>query len=331
MKPHVFIIAEAGVNHNGSLELAYKLVDAAKEANADCVKFQTYITENDTAVNCEKAEYQKTEQQESQYELLKKLELSFDDFRKIQEYCKKKGIMFLSTPFDIESLKFLEEIHMPIWKIASSEVENFQLLREMAKTHKPIILSTGMCTIEEISNAVDVLKKYGAGEIKILHCNTQYPSPMEDVNLKAMYELKSMFQCDIGYSDHTQGIEVPIAAVAMGATIIEKHFTLDRNMEGPDHVASLNPLELKEMVQAIRNVEKAIGTGKKVPSNSEKGNRIAARKSIFARCEIKKGQKFTEENIIAKRPGGGVNPMRWEEVIGTCAVRNFKRDEMIEL
>jgi N,N'-diacetyllegionaminate synthase len=331
MKPHVFIIAEAGVNHNGSLELAYKLVDAAKEANADCVKFQTYITENDTAVNCEKAEYQKTEQQESQYELLKKLELSFDDFRKIQEYCKKKGIMFLSTPFDIESLKFLEEIHMPIWKIASSEVENFQLLREMAKTHKPIILSTGMCTIEEISNAVDVLKKYGAGEIKILHCNTQYPTPMEDVNLKAMYELKSMFQCDIGYSDHTQGIEVPIAAVAMGATIIEKHFTLDRNMEGPDHVASLNPLELKEMVQAIRNVEKAIGTGKKVPSNSEKGNRIAARKSIFARCEIKKGQKFTEENIIAKRPGGGVNPMRWEEVIGTCAVRNFKRDEMIEL
>lgn len=331
MKPHVFIIAEAGVNHNGSLELAYKLVDAAKEANADCVKFQTYITDNDTAVNCEKAEYQKTEQQESQYELLKKLELSFDDFRKIQEYCKKKGIMFLSTPFDIESLKFLEEIHMPIWKIASSEVENFQLLREMAKTHKPIILSTGMCTIEEISNAVDVLKKYGAGEIKILHCNTQYPTPMEDVNLKAMYELKSMFQCDIGYSDHTQGIEVPIAAVAMGATIIEKHFTLDRNMEGPDHVASLNPLELKEMVQAIRNVEKAIGTGKKVPSNSEKGNRIAARKSIFARCEIKKGQKFTEENIIAKRPGGGVNPMRWEEVIGTCAVRNFKRDEMIEL
>ena len=182
MKPHVFIIAEAGVNHNGSLELAYKLVDAAKEADADCVKFQTYITENDTAVNCEKAEYQKTEQQESQYELLKKLELSFDDFRKIQEYCKKKGIMFLSTPFDIESLKFLEEIHMPIWKIASSEVENFQLLREMAKTHKPIILSTGMCTIEEISNAVDVLKKYGAGEIKILHCNTQYPTPMEDVN-----------------------------------------------------------------------------------------------------------------------------------------------------
>ena len=331
MKPHVFIIAEAGVNHNGSLELAYKLVDAAKEAGADCVKFQTYITENDTAVNCEKAEYQKNEQQESQYELLKKLELSFDDFRKIQEYCKKKEIMFLSTPFDIESLEFLDEIHMPIWKIASSEVENFQLLREMAKTHKPIILSTGMCTIEEISNAVDVLKKYGAGEIKILHCNTQYPTPMEDVNLKAMYELKSMFQCDIGYSDHTQGIEVPIAAVAMGATIIEKHFTLDRNMEGPDHVASLNPLELKEMVQAIRNIEKATGTGKKVPSNSEKGNRITARKSIFARCEIKKGQKFTEENIIAKRPGGGVNPMRWEEVIGTYAARDFKRDEMIEL
>lgn len=331
MREHVFIIAEAGVNHNGSLELAYQLVDAAKDAGADCVKFQTYITENDTAESCEKAEYQKNEQEESQYELLKRLELSFGQFRMIQKYCKEKGILFLSTPFDIESLYFLEEIDMPIWKVASSEVENFQLLREMAKTHKDVILSTGMCDMEEICKAVSVLKRFGAGEISLLHCNTQYPTPMKDVNLKAMEELATKFKCRIGYSDHTQGIEVPIAAVAMGAKIIEKHFTLDKGMEGPDHAASLNPEELRQMVQAIRNIEQALGDGKKVPSNSEKENRVPARKSIVARCDILKGEMFTEENIIAKRPGGGINPMRWEEVIGRKANRNFARDEMIEL
>ncbi len=331
MREHVFIIAEAGVNHNGSLELAYKLVDAAKEAGADCVKFQTYITENDTAESCEKAEYQKTEQEESQYELLKKLELSFEQFRKIQNYCEEKKILFLSTPFDIESLCFLEEIDMPIWKVASSEVENFQLLREMAKTHKDVILSTGMCDMAEISRAVGVLKRFGAGEISLLHCNTQYPTPMKDVNLKAMEELATKFKCRIGYSDHTQGIEVPIAAVAMGAKIIEKHFTLDKRMEGPDHVASLNPEELRQMVQSIRNIEQASGDGKKVPSDSEKGNRVPARKSIVARCDIRKGEMFTEKNIIAKRPGGGINPMRWEEVIGRKAIRDFAGDEMIEL
>lgn len=331
MQKHVFVIAEAGVNHNGSLTLAYQLVDAAKAVGADCVKFQTYITDNDTAESCEKAEYQKNGQEESQYQLLKRLELSFDDFRKLQEYCNEKEILFLSTPFDIESFFFLESIQMPVWKIASSEVENFQLLREVAKTHKPVILSTGMCRMDEIEAAVNVLRRFGTEKISILHCNTQYPTPMEDVNLSAMNDLRDKFGTTIGYSDHTMGIEVPIAAVAMGAEIIEKHFTLDRKMEGPDHAASLNPAELKEMVKGIRNIEKAIGNGEKIPSNSEKGNRIAARKSIFARCDIKKGQPFAEDNIIAKRPGGGINPMRWEEVIGTRALRDFKRDEMIEL
>ncbi len=331
MQKHVFIIAEAGVNHNGKLDLAYRLVDAAKEAGADCVKFQTYITENDTAEFCEKAEYQKTEAKESQYEMLKKLELSFVQFEQLRDYCERKGILFLSTPFDIDSLHFLQKIDIPIWKVASSEVENFQLLREMARTHKDIILSTGMCDMQEIRSAISVLHKFGAGKIYLLHCNTQYPTPMVDVNLMAMKTLSEAFQCEVGYSDHTCGIEVPIAAVAMGAQIIEKHFTLDKRMTGPDHAASLNPEELKKMVCAIRNIEQAMGNGEKIPSNSEKGNRIAVRKSVVARCDIKKGTCFTEDNIIAKRPGGGLNPMLWESVIGKIASRDFKRDEMIVL
>ena len=331
MHEHVFIIAEAGVNHNGSLDLAYQLVDVAKEAGADCVKFQTYITENDTAEFCEKAEYQKTGEEESQFDLLKKLELSFEQFRSIQNYCKEKGILFLSTPFDIDSLHFLDKIDIPIWKIASSEVENFQLLHEMARTHKDVILSTGMCDMEEIEKAISVLRRFGAGEISLLHCNTQYHTPMEDVNLMAMRTLEKKFQCKVGYSDHTSGIEVPIAAVAMGAQIIEKHFTINRNLEGPDHAASLNPAELKQMICAIRNIERAVGDGRKVPSASEKDNRIAARKSIVARREIKVGECFAEDNIIAKRPGGGLNPMMWEEIIGKRASRDYKRDEMIQL
>lgn len=331
LQNHTFIIAEAGVNHNGSLALAYKLVDAAKEAGADCVKFQTYITENDTAKSCEKAEYQKTEDAESQYAMLKKLELSFDDFRKLKQYCEKKGILFLSTPFDIDSAKFLNSIDMPIWKVASSEIENFQLLKYIGETKREIILSTGMCSLNEVECAVDTLKRFGAEEINVLHCNTEYPTPMEDVNLKAMCSLAEHFHCKAGYSDHTRGIEIPIAAVAMGAQIIEKHFTLDRNMEGPDHAASLNPEELKQMVMAIRNIEKALGTAIKRPSQSEKKNRIASRKSIVARKNIKKGELFSEENIIAKRPGGGINPMHWEVVLGQKAMRDFREDEMIEL
>lgn len=331
MDSHTFIIAEAGVNHNGSTELAFRMVDVAKEAGADCVKFQTYITENDTSRFCEKAEYQKNGQEESQFALLKKLELSFDKFRLIKEYCEKRQIMFLSTPFDVDSLKFLNQLGMPIWKVASSEVENFQLLREIGLTHKKVILSTGMCEMQEIDLAVRTLKRFGAGGISLLHCNTEYPTPMEDVNLRAIYKLSEKFQCQVGYSDHTEGIEISIAAVAMGARIIEKHFTLDKAMDGPDHAASLGPEELKSMVQAIRRVEKAMGNGQKVPSKSELKNKIAARKSIVARKKICKGENFTEENIIPKRPGGGINPMRWEEVIGQSAARDFQEDEMIEL
>lgn len=331
LQKHTFIIAEAGVNHNGSLELAYQLVDAAKEAGADCVKFQTYITENDTSRFCEKAQYQKTDNEESQFEMLKKLELSFADFRKLKQYCEKQEIMFLSTPFDIESAKFLDSIQMPLWKVASSEIENFQLLKYMGETHKEVLLSTGMCTMEEIKQAVHTLKRFGSEEIHVLHCNTEYPTPMEDVNLRAMHTLAEQFHCKAGYSDHTRGIEVPIAAVAMGAEIIEKHFTLDKRMEGPDHAASLEPAELKAMVLAIRNIEKAVGEEEKKPSKSERKNRIAARKSIVARKAIKKGEAFSEENIIAKRPGGGVNPMRWEKVLGQKAMRDFEEDEMIEI
>ncbi len=329
MQKRVFIIAEAGVNHNGDINLAYQLIDEAKEAGADCVKFQTYITENDTCRQCEKAEYQRREQDESQYDMLKRLELPFRDFIKLKEYCDDKQIMFLSTPFDIESAEFLNSIEIPIWKIASSEVENFQMLRFIGRTHKKVIMSTGMCNMEEVEKAVNTLYRFGSGEIIILHCNTEYPTPMEDVNLCAMAHLAQHFHCQVGYSDHTVGIAVPIAAVAMGARIIEKHFTLDRHMEGPDHAASLEPAELKEMVQAIRDIERAMGDGKKQPSVSEQKNKIAARKSIVARKEIRKGDLLTEENIIAKRPGGGISPMEWENVIGKMAVQDFQRDEMI--
>lgn len=331
MSKHTFIIAEAGVNHNGDIKLAYELIDAAKEAGVDCVKFQTYITKNDISRFCEKAEYQKTEEAESQYEMVKKLELSFEDFKALKEYCEQKEIMFLSTPFDIESVQFLDSLDMPVWKVASSEVENFQLLRYIGETGKPVILSTGMCEMEEIEAAVKVLKRFGTTELTILHCNTEYPTPMQDVNLKAMETIAQKFGCKIGYSDHTQGIEVPIAAVALGAEVIEKHFTLDRTMEGPDHAASLEPHELKQMVDAIRNVEKAVGNAEKQVSISEKKNKVVARKSIVARKAIKKGEPFSEDNIIAKRPGGGINPMRWEEIIGTVAARDFEEDEMIEL
>lgn len=329
MNRHTFIIAEAGVNHNGDIGLACRLVDAAKEAGADCVKFQTYVTDNDTSRLCEKAEYQKGEQDESQYALLKRLELSFEDFRKLNEYCQKKGIMFLSTPFDLDSARFLRTLGMRIWKVASSEVEHFQLLRYIGQTHEDVILSTGMCDMQEIERAVEVLRRYGAGEICILHCNTEYPTPMEDVNLRAMREIAERFGCRVGYSDHTAGIEVPVAAVALGAQIIEKHFTLDRTMEGPDHAASLEPEALKAMIRAIRNIEKAVGEGTKEPSKSELKNKVAARKSIVARKRIEKGELFTEENMIAKRPGGGISPMRWEEVVGKAASRVFLEDEMI--
>ncbi len=329
---HIFIIAEAGDNHNGNLELAFQLVDKAAQAGADCVKFQTFVTEEVISKRAEKAEYQKesTGADESQYEMVKKLELTFDNFRQLQQYAKEKGLMFLSTPFDIPSVDFLNSIDIPCFKIPSGEITNLPYLIRIAQTGRDIILSTGMAEIEEIEAAVKALRENGAGEISLLHCNTEYPTPMEDVNLRAMLTLKEKFSVRVGYSDHTKGIEVPIAAAAMGAEIIEKHFTLDHNMEGPDHKASLEPDELKAMVEGIRNIEKALGNGIKTASRSEKKNMDIARKSIVARRKIAKGETLTEDNLAVKRPGNGIPPMKWYEILGTKAVRDFEEDEMIE-
>lgn len=328
----VYIIAEAGVNHNGSFELACKLVDAAKQAGADCIKFQTFKSKNLVSHFAKKAEYQKkTTGDSSQQEMLKKLELSFDEFLQLKSYCEKVGICFLSTPFDFDSIDFLNSIDMPFWKVPSGEVTNLPYLLALAKTGKAVVMSTGMCTLQEIRDAIKVLKENGTIDIKLLHCNTEYPTPFEDVNLMAMQTLQDELHLEVGYSDHTKGIEVPIAAVALGATIIEKHFTLDRNMEGPDHKASLEPNELASMVRAIRNIEKAIGSGEKTPSPSEKKNMAIARKSIVAKARIKAGELFTEENITVKRPGTGISPMKWFDVLGTRAVRDFDEDELIIL
>ena len=328
----VYIIAEAGVNHNGSFELACKLVDAANAAGADCIKFQTFKAENLVSHIAQKADYQKdTTGEGSQEDMLKKLELSYEEFIKLKGYCDKVGICFLSTPFDFESIEFLDNIDMPFWKIPSGEVTNYPYLVALAKTGKPVVMSTGMCEINEIQEAIDVLRENGTTQIKLLHCNTEYPTPFSDVNLNAMQTLKDKFGLEVGYSDHTSGIEVPIAAAALGAAVIEKHFTLDRKMEGPDHKASLEPDELAKMVASIRNIEKALGTGNKTPSPSEKKNISVARKSIVAARNIKAGEVFTEENITVKRPGTGISPMKWNEVLGTKAVRNFDEDELIEL
>lgn len=329
----VFIIAEAGDNHNGNLELALKLVDVAVESGADCVKFQTFVTEEVISKKAEKADYQKesTGASESQYEMVKKLELSFEQFSEIASYCKERGIMFLSTAFDLKSIDFLNTLSMPFWKIPSGEITNLPYLIKIAQTNKDVVLSTGMATIDEIREAVEILSNNGAGKITILHCNTEYPTPMMDVNLKAMNSIQKIFNVDVGYSDHTLGIEVPIAAVALGAKIIEKHFTLDRNMEGPDHQASLEPHELKDMVKSIRNIENALGSGVKKPSQSEIKNINIARKSIVARQKIAKGELFTEENLAIKRPGNGISPMKWFDILGKVSTRDFEEDELIEL
>ena len=328
----VYIIAEAGVNHNGDINLAYQLVDAAKAAGVDCIKFQTFKSENLVSHTAQKAEYQKAATGDSsQQDMLKQLELSFGEFVSLKEYCDRKGICFLSTPFDFESIEFLNSIDMPFWKIPSGEVTNYPYLVALAKSGKPVVMSTGMCEMQEIEDAITVLRENGTSEIKLLHCNTEYPTPYEDVNLRAMKTLRDAFGVEVGYSDHTKGIEVPIAAVAMGAAVIEKHFTLDRNMEGPDHKASLEPQELKQMVDSIRHIEAALGSGDKKPSPSEKKNMSVARKSIVAAKRIKAGDILTEENITVKRPGNGICPMRWEEVLGTRAVRDFEEDELIEI
>ena len=328
----VYIIAEAGVNHNGSFELACKLVDAAKAAGVDCVKFQTFKSENLVSHTAQKAEYQKAATGDSsQQDMLKKLELSYDEFIALKEYCDKVGDTFLSTPFDFDSIDFLNSIDIPFWKIPSGEVTNLPYLIALAKTGKPVVMSTGMCDMYEIEAAIKVLRDNGTKDIKLLHCNTEYPTPFEDVNLKAMDTMKEAFGLEVGYSDHTKGIEVPIAAAALGATIIEKHFTLDRNMEGPDHKASLEPDELAAMVSGIRHIQMALGTGDKTPSPSEKKNITVARKSIVARKQIKAGEVFTEENITVKRPGTGISPMKWFDILGTEAIRDFAEDELIKI
>ena len=326
------IIAEAGVNHNGSLETAKELIRTAKASGADVVKFQTANVNSLVSKSAKMAKYQKENigKEESQKEMLSKLLLPFEDFITLSDYCKEVGIKFLSTPFDIESIHFLDELQ-DVWKIPSGEITNYPYLVEIAKTGKEIILSTGMCILDEVDDALSVLRENGAGRITLLHCTTNYPTPMKDVNLNAMLTLKEHCRCEVGYSDHTKGIEVPIAAVAVGATVIEKHFTLDRNMEGPDHKASLEPDELKAMVNAIRNIEVAMGTGEKVPLESEKANISVARKSIIAAKDIKAGEVLTEENLTTKRPGNGVSPMKWTEVLGTKAIREFAEDELIEI
>ncbi|SCX02839.1 N-acetylneuraminate synthase [Lachnospiraceae bacterium YSD2013] len=328
----VLIIAEAGVNHNGDINIAKRLVDKAKECNADIVKFQTFNVDRLAAKSAKMAEYQEHNigASESQKSMLEKLALTQEEFVDLAQYCENKGIKFLSTPFDIESIKFLDKLQ-DIWKIPSGEITNYPYLVEIAKTRKRVILSTGMSTLDEIDEALAVLRKYGTEEITILHCTTNYPTPMTDVNLRAMETLCNRYKCDVGYSDHTNGIEIPVAAVALGAKVIEKHFTLDRNMEGPDHKASLEPNELAEMVRAIRNVEVAMGDGVKRPTESEKKNIEVARKSIVASKNIKAGELFSEDNITTKRPGTGVSPMRWLEVIGKKAKRDFNEDELIEI
>lgn len=329
------IIAEAGVNHNGDINNAIKLIDIAVEAGVDYIKFQTFKAEKLVSKDAKKAEYQIQNmggEEDSQYAMLKKLELSLEDHETLINYCKSKGIQFFSTAFDSDSLQYLKDIGLELVKIPSGEITNLPYLRKAAKLFSKVILSTGMSTMDDISSAVEVFRAEGVTDITILHCNTEYPTPMEDVNLKAMLAIKEQFQTEIGYSDHTLGIEVPIAAVALGASVIEKHFTLDKTMQGPDHAASLEPIDLINMVAAIRNIEYAMkGNGLKAPSQSELKNIAVARKSIVAARGIKRGELLSEDNLTVKRPGTGISPMRWDEIIGKIAIRNFDEDDLIEV
>jgi len=329
----VFIIAEVGVNHNGSVNLAKKLIDEAAISGADAVKFQTFKAENIVTRGTDKAEYQKqnTDMKESQFDMLKKLELDVNTHKELIDYCQKKGVVFLSSPFDQHSANLLHELGLETFKIPSGEITNLPYLRLIGSLKKRIILSTGMSNLKEIKEALTVLNEAGTPkkDILVLHANTMYPTPMEDVNLKAMLTIKDEFDVEVGYSDHTLGIEVDIAAVAMGATCIEKHFTLDRTMKGPDHKASLVPGEFKDMVKAIRNIETALGSRSKEPTPSERTNLTIVRKSIVASKFIKKGEKFTKENLTVKRPGNGISPMRWDEIINTLAMKDYHIDDLI--
>ncbi len=333
---HTLIIAEAGVNHNGSVQIAKQLVDKAVEAGVDIIKFQTFKSDKLVSKSAKQADYQQKnigKKDEGQLAMLRKLELSVEDHYELVQYCKERSIRFWSTAFDMESVEFLRSLQMGLWKIPSGEITNYPYIKKIASFHEQVILSTGMCELSDIEAALNVLIENGTKKenITVLHCNTEYPTPYQDVNLKAMIEIGNKFGVKIGYSDHTKGIEVPIAAVALGATVIEKHFTLDRNMEGPDHKASLEPDELKQMVSSIRNIEQALGTGHKTVSDSERKNIKIARKSIVAAHPIRKGEVLTEENLTVKRPGTGINPMRWNEVVGYIAIKDYQEEDMIVL
>jgi N,N'-diacetyllegionaminate synthase len=329
----VFIIAEAGVNHNGSINLAKKLIKVAVDSGADAVKFQTFKAESLVSKNAQKADYQKqtTDASESQFDMIKNLELDMETHKELIAYCQSQSIMFLSTPFDHESIDLLNGLGLQIFKIPSGEINNLPYLKHVGSLGKHIVLSTGMSNLGEVGDALNILINAGTSKdnITVLHANTMYPTPMEDVNLNAMLTIQKEFSVAVGYSDHTLGIEVDVAAVAMGASCIEKHFTLDKTMDGPDHKASLEPEELKAMVDAIRNIEKALGSSKKKPSPSETVNIDIARKSIVASQSIKKGDKLSSKNITTKRPGTGINPMKWDEIIGTSAKKDYRMDDLI--
>ena len=327
-KNHTYIIAEAGVNHNGDINLAYKLIDAAKECGVDCIKFQTFKTENLVTKTAKKADYQveNTKNNDSQFSMLKKLELSYEDFKSLKEYCDKIGIEFMSTPFDKDSVDLLEKLGVSKYKLSSGDITNKPLLEYIAQKNKPIILSTGMCTMDEVQEAVSWIEAAGNKQITLLHCTSNYPTPYCDVNMNAMLTLDKAFPYPTGYSDHTQGIIIPIMAVSMGATVIEKHFTLDKNMEGPDHKASLDVNELKEMVKAIRDIESAKGSGEKKPAESELSTRDVARKSIIVNKDLKKGDVLTEQDLDVKRPGTGIAPKNITSFIG----KKINKDLSIE-
>lgn len=330
----VFIIAEAGVNHNGDLKIAKAMIDVASESGADAVKFQTFNSTSIVSKKADKAEYQKkntNDAVESQLEMVQKLELSEADHHELIAHCKTKNIQFLSTPFDHESIDLLDRLGLKTLKIPSGEITNLPYLRQIGRLGKQLILSTGMANMGEIEAALNVLTAAGTRKenITVLHANTEYPTPMQDVNLRAMQTIANTFDVKVGYSDHTLGIEVDIAAVALGACIIEKHFTLDRSMKGPDHKASLEPQELSDMVKAIRNIELALGSGIKQASPSESKNIPIARKSLIAKTAIKKGDVFTEANLTTKRPGSGISPMRWDDVLGTVSLRDYAEDDLI--
>lgn len=327
----VLIIAEAGVNHNGDINLAKKLIEQAAKAGADVVKFQTFKANSCVSVSAKKAKYQleTTAKEESQLEMIQKLELSYESHFELMKHCKKHDITFLSTPFDLESVEFLRGLDLPYFKIPSGEITNLPYLKAVAKCKKRVLLSTGMANLGEIEAALIILRKNGTRNITLLHCNTEYPTPFEDVNLNALKTLKEAFKLEVGYSDHTEGIVASLGAVALGAVVIEKHFTLDKTMEGPDHRASLEFEELRALCKGIRELEKALGSGIKKASKSEAKNKIIARKSLVAKCIIQKGEKFSEQNLTTKRPGSGISAMRYEEYLGKRALKTYKKDELI--